>query len=85
VSTLEENLRPRLLCRAVKENAEEVLGPPDIVHDVGDLLSHKLAVIRAHHTQVFQMFPQFEEQADDPNSDLCRWFSRESFWEYRLK
>ncbi len=82
VKKLKEELRPRIFCRAVVEEAEAKLGPPHRIHDVSDLLSQKLAVIRAHQSQVHQMFPQFEEQVNDPNSALSLWFSREIFWEY---
>lgn len=82
VQQLEKKRRPRLFCRPVVENAEERLGPPDLVHDVTDLLPQKVDVMRAHRSQVHQMFPRFEEQVADPDSPLSRWLSQESFWIY---
>ncbi len=54
--------RPIVYGSAVTRDAAQVLGPPDVVNDVTDVLDIKLAAMRAHRSQTESMMEQIEEQ-----------------------
>ncbi|MCY0869000.1 MAG: bacillithiol biosynthesis deacetylase BshB2 [Firmicutes bacterium] len=86
VKRLEPGDRPVVHASAVTRNAREVLGPPDFVKDVSDVLDIKIAAMKAHRSQTEGMFVRMEqERKSNPNAQPQQdWLKREQFWLYRV-
>jgi bacillithiol biosynthesis deacetylase BshB2 len=86
VKRLSPAQRPVVHASAVTRNAREVLGPPDFVNDVSDVLDIKIAAMKAHRSQTEGMFVRMEEERK--NNPRARqeqdWLKREQFWLYRV-
>jgi len=84
VSKLPKESRPTVHCHAITRNRIEVLGEPDVVVDIREVLDIKLAALRAHRSQTENMFKKWDH---DPNakSQLTERWSREVFWTYRFE
>ena len=76
VQEMPEEERPAVHCLAFSRGCEEVLGPPQIVHDVSDYLKQTVGAIRAHRSQfLFNM---------DDEEQVKKSFGTERFWIYRF-
>lgn len=84
VSRLPEKERPTLHCQAIREDSEEVLGKPDIVADVSDVLETKIAAIHAHRTQFEGILSEFGQETDTQHPELREWLAKETFWIYEF-
>ncbi|CAM5214443.1 Bacillithiol biosynthesis deacetylase BshB2 OS=Ureibacillus acetophenoni OX=614649 GN=SAMN05877842_1013 PE=4 SV=1 [Ureibacillus acetophenoni] len=62
VRRLPADQRPKIYTRAFAHNTEEVMGKPDIVNDIRHLRDLKLAVLRAHKTQMNDLADVYEEK-----------------------
>lgn len=82
VSRLPENERPVLYCKAIREDSEKILGGPDIVADVSDVLPVKIDAIKAHRTQFAGIISQLGMVMDEQNPELREWLVQEKFWVY---
>jgi bacillithiol biosynthesis deacetylase BshB2 len=51
IKRLSKNERPLIYGSAFSRNCEQIIGPPDIILDVSDVLDIKLAAYRAHRSQ----------------------------------
>lgn len=83
VRRLPSDERPVVYGSAVTRDAASVLGPPDVVNDVTDVLDVKLAAMRAHRSQTESMMGQIEEQLHvDPalRDGLGALLRSEKFW-----
>ena len=83
VRRLPSQERPVVYGSAVTRDAADVLGPPDMVSDVTDVLDVKLAAMRAHRSQTESMMEQIEEQLRvDPTlrDGLGALLWKEKFW-----
>ncbi|GFR37633.1 bacillithiol biosynthesis deacetylase BshB2 [Insulibacter thermoxylanivorax] len=76
VQEMPEEERPAVHCLAFSRGCEEVLGPPQIVHDVSDYMKQKVGAIRAHRSQF--LFNMDDEELVKKN------FGTERFWIYRF-
>ncbi|GAA3403723.1 bacillithiol biosynthesis deacetylase BshB2 [Paenibacillus hodogayensis] len=72
--------RPEVRCIAFAKGCEEALGKPDIVIDVSEVLSVKLASLQAHRSQFQHMSGILSLEDEQLRS---RW-SFERFWTYRF-
>ncbi|MBE3554198.1 MAG: bacillithiol biosynthesis deacetylase BshB2 [Thermicanus sp.] len=75
--------RPEVYAHAITKNREEVLGPPDVVVDIREVVEGKIAAIRAHRSQSEQMFEGLGENAASDPKFRERW-GNEVFWRYRF-
>lgn len=83
VSRLSKQERPTLHLRAIREDSVDVLGEPDVVVDVRDVLEQKIAAIKAHRTQYQGIITgQLGLEADEHDPELRDWLGREEFWVY---
>lgn len=76
VQNMPADRRPEVRCIAFSRNCEEVLGPPQIVNEVGSYMKQKAGSIRAHRSQF--LFDMDDEEA------VKMMFGRERFWIYRF-
>lgn len=82
VSRSPKEKRPVLHCIAIREDSEDILGKPDVVVDVSDVLDIKIEAIKSHRTQYQGIISQFGMEADEQNQELRQWLARETFWVY---
>lgn len=82
VSRLPKEKRPVLHCQAIREDSEDILGKPDVVVDVSDVLDIKIEAIKSHRTQYQGIISQFGMEADEQNPELRQWLALETFWVY---
>ncbi|TKD71428.1 bacillithiol biosynthesis deacetylase BshB2 [Pseudalkalibacillus hwajinpoensis] len=74
--------RPTLYTLPITPDREAVLGKPDKVFDVTDVLDTKIKTIEAHRSQTEAMVARLEDGSLDPNSDIMTFIKQESFWIY---
>ncbi len=77
--------RPVIHAHAISANRVEVLGQPDVVLDLADVLDVKLAAIRAHRSQSEAMFAELEKEFNrDPafRKRGTRNWRQEMYWTY---
>ncbi len=84
VKRIPEEMRPVIHGSAVTNNAVEVIGDPDIVNDVSDVLDVKLAAMRAHRSQSEAMMAKMEKDRQDPEgkTKIEKMLNTERFWIY---
>lgn len=75
--------RPKIYCKAFSEGCEKILGKPDIVHDVMDVLERKLNAIRAHRSQTEGSVQQWQESLSNKDEEFIQWVGTETFWTYK--
>lgn len=76
--------RPEVFAHAITKNREEILGPPDVVMDIREVVEGKIAAIRAHRSQSEQMFATLTAEMKNDPSFKERW-GKEVFWRYRFE
>ncbi|MEB3101928.1 bacillithiol biosynthesis deacetylase BshB2 [Ferviditalea candida] len=83
VARLPEPERPDIYCLGFANQVEQVLGPPDIVHDVSAFAKQKIGSLFAHQSQIQFIHNRFEgkDPAEDP--EQLKKISTERFWTYR--
>ncbi len=79
VESLPEESRPTVHAVAFSRGCEEILGPPDVINEVGEFFEQKKGSFFAHRTQ-FQIMVGFH---NDDQELRARW-SKERFWTYRF-
>ncbi|MGM8212573.1 bacillithiol biosynthesis deacetylase BshB2 [Virgibacillus sp. W0430] len=65
VRLMEEEKRPIVWAAAITNNFEEVLGNPDIIHDVTPVFDQKMEAILTHKSQAEGMLKRFEDQPQE--------------------
>ncbi|MFB5761833.1 bacillithiol biosynthesis deacetylase BshB2 [Paenibacillus medicaginis] len=75
--------RPVVHCLAFSKNCQQVLGPPDVQHDVSDYLELKMRSIQAHRSQ-FQ-FEDFLGTKNPSDEEIKAHFGTERFWTYNFE
>jgi bacillithiol biosynthesis deacetylase BshB2 len=73
--------RPKLHCMAMTNNREQILGKPEIVFELGELMDTKAAAIKAHRSQTEAIF----KAGVDKKVNLKKWLQEEQFWVYRFE
>jgi bacillithiol biosynthesis deacetylase BshB2 len=87
ISRLPKNERPVVYASAFSKNCEDIIGSPDILMDVSEVLDVKLDAIRAHRSQSEFIIKKLEEKmADQPeNQDvILESYRKERYWTIRL-
>lgn len=83
VLEIPEEARPKLYCQAITSDRIEVLGEPDIVHDVSDVIEDKINTIKAHRSQTEHMAKTMEKKLKEHDPEIFGWLGHESFWYYQ--
>lgn len=83
IKRLPKNERPVVHASAFSRNCEEVIGQPDIVLDVSEVLEVKLAAYRAHRSQsefIIQKLEQGLAENPDKRDQLLAPYRTERYW-----
>lgn len=75
--------RPKLHCVAFANNTLEVLGEPDIIHDVKEVRDQKMASMKAHISQTAWMLEEMEHKLAQGDMETENWLTQERFYNYR--
>ncbi|HET7627213.1 MAG TPA: bacillithiol biosynthesis deacetylase BshB2 [Bacillales bacterium] len=81
-SRLGEQERPKVYLKAILPNSEQLLGEPDVVIDVTDVLDKKIEALKAHASQIPGIVREWEERAEKRDPELVKWLGYERFWMY---
>ncbi|WP_377889010.1 bacillithiol biosynthesis deacetylase BshB2 [Alkalihalobacillus sp. R86527] len=84
VKRIPSNKRPTIYGLPITPDREEVLGKPDRVYDVTDVMETKIKTIEAHRSQTEAMVPRLKDGTLDLNSDMLKFIKQESFWIYPI-
>lgn len=83
VRRINETERPNLYTIAFANNTEEVLGEPDIIHDIQDTTDQKLATLNAHLSQTYRMMQELEPKLAAGEPEALKWLRYERFFTYK--
>ena len=83
VSEITTDKRPKLHCVAFSNNHQDVLGEPDIVNNIQDLIEVKLKAISAHRSQTEAMMSEWSNLLAQKNKELESRLFFERFYEYK--
>jgi N-acetylglucosamine malate deacetylase 2 len=84
VSRIDEGVRPKLHCVAFSKGHEEFIGKPDVVNRITDVLTKKMAALRAHRSQTEQMASELEAKLESGDEQILNWIQNERFWTYKF-
>jgi len=83
VEMMSEDKRPTVWAQAITHDYQEVLGEPDIVHDVTDIFDDKMASILVHRSQAEGMLKEMQgdpDIAENVKQDLKMRLGKEQFY-----
>ena len=83
IRRMKETERPKLYAVAFANNTEEVLGTPDIIHDVQETTDQKLAALKAHISQTVWMMKETEAKLAAKDPEMIKWLRYERFFSYK--
>lgn len=83
VRRIKEDERPKLYTIAFANNTEEVLGEPDIIHDVEEMRAQKLATLNAHASQTFRMMQDLMPRLEANDPEALKYLRYERFFSYK--
>lgn len=84
VRRMKETERPKLYTVAFANNTREMLGEPDVIHDILDTTTQKLATLKAHETQTVWMMKDLEAKLEAKDPDSMKWLRYERFYTYNF-
>lgn len=84
VKRIAPDKRPTVYGLPITPDREEVLGKPDKVVDVTDVMETKIKTIEAHRSQTEAMVPRLKDGSLDLNSNMLKFIKEESFWIYPI-
>lgn len=87
IARMPENERPVVYASAFSRGCEDIVGPPDRVIDVSDVLDEKLAATRAHKSQTEFFMQKLEQKLKDhpeEREELLKRHSIERYWTYKF-
>lgn len=82
VRRMSEIERPTLYTLAFANNTKEVLGAPDVIHDVEAASENKLATMKAHASQTVWMMQEMEKRLKEKEPEAMNWLRYERFYTY---
>ncbi|WP_342513302.1 bacillithiol biosynthesis deacetylase BshB2 [Sporosarcina sp. FSL K6-1522] len=82
VRRITETERPTLYTIAFANNTVEVLGEPDIIHDITAMNEKKIATLNAHASQTVWMMQDMEKKLAAQDPEALQWFNTERFYTY---
>ncbi|HEY2491830.1 MAG TPA: bacillithiol biosynthesis deacetylase BshB2 [Paenibacillus sp.] len=81
IAKLPKEQRPVVHCIAFSQGCEDILGAPDVIHDVSKFLKNKIGSIQSHRSQW-----QLSVDPTMVESDAMKQrFGTERFWTYRFE
>lgn len=80
---MKAEVRPKLYAVAFANNTKEVLGTPDVIHDVEDTVENKLNSLRAHLSQTVWMMKEVDEKLAQKDPEIKKWLRYERFFLYK--
>lgn len=83
IRRMPEAERPTLYTIAFANNTIEVLGEPDVIHNVSPVLDKKIATLKAHASQTVWMMQEMEKKLANNDAEAHQWISNERFYQYR--
>src|SRR6185437_3946106 len=83
IRRMKENERPKLYTIAFAHQTKEILGEPDIIHDIIDMKDKKIATLNAHASQTVWMMKDMEKRLEENDPEALKWFQYERFYTYR--
>lgn len=83
VSEIIPEKRPKLHCVAFSNNHQDVLGEPDIINNIQDVIETKLKAISAHRSQTEAMMAGWHELLAQKNKELESRLFFERFYSYK--
>ena len=83
VRRMPEMERPTIYTLAFANNTVEVLGKPDVIHDVTANADKKIATLKAHASQTVWMMKELEEKLEALDPEALKWLHYERFYTYR--
>ena len=83
VRRMPEMERPAIYTLAFANNTIEVLGEPDVIHDVTANADKKIATLNAHASQTVWMMKEMEAKLDALDPEALKWLHYERFYTYR--
>lgn len=84
VRRMKETERPKLYTVAFANNTQEDLGEPDIIHDIQDTTTEKLATLKAHESQTVWMMRDLEAKLEAKDPEAMKWLRYERFYTYNF-
>ena len=75
--------RPTFYAVAFANNTAEVLGEPDIIHDVQDTVDQKLGALTAHKSQTVWMMKELNQKLAANDPEIKKWLRYERFFSYK--
>lgn len=83
VMSLPEVDRPKVYCKAFSKDCVDILGKPDVLHDVREVLNEKVMAIGAHRSQTEASIKQWTPRLAEEDPELLAWLCNETFWTYK--
>ena len=83
VSKISPSTRPKLHCVAFSNNHQDVLGQPDIVNNIQEVIDIKLKAIAAHRSQTEAMIADWPTLLAQKNKELENQLFFERFYQYK--
>jgi len=83
IRRMTEAERPALYAVGFANNTVEMLGEPDIIHDIIDTTAEKIATLDAHKSQTIQMMQELKIKLDAKDPDSMKWLRYERFYTYK--
>ncbi|MDS9472341.1 bacillithiol biosynthesis deacetylase BshB2 [Sporosarcina pasteurii] len=83
IRRMKEEERPKLYAVAFANNTKEILGTPDIIHDVEETVDQKLAALKAHISQTVWMMKETEAKLAQNDPEMIKWLRYERFYSYK--
>ena len=83
VSEISPSERPKLHCVAFSNNHQDVLGQPDIVNNIQDMIEIKLKALAAHRSQTEAMIANWPALLAQKNKELQNQLFFERFYQYK--
>lgn len=84
VQRLPEEKRPKVHAIAFSEGSEEIIGKPDVVHDISPFYEQKMAVIEAHQSQTAGVIETIKKRMLEEDETIKQRFMTERFWTYPI-
>ncbi len=83
VRRMNETDRPIIYTIAFANNTVDVLGQPDVIHDVTAVSDKKIATMKAHASQTVWMMQELEKKLEVQDPDSLKWLNNERFYTYQ--
>lgn len=77
--------RPKVHALAFSEGCEEILGKPDVVHDISSYADQKMKVLEAHASQTFGFIESMKEQLLGGDESVKQRLNNEYFWTFPIE